>query len=152
MPNAASRGFEMQKTIGASRDELQQSMAGKLDSELHEMLYVNSDDYTAEALEVAREEFQKRNLDPPSVQVLELASEKRRCAKEARLSLSMRLVAFVTSAIFFGIPAASFYFYYVRRGEKRKAADWATWGWSGFASFLAVRLIACAVSTSIPPK
>lgn len=50
-----------------STQELKQAMCNKRDEELYDVLYTHPSDYTADAIEVAREEFQIRKLDEPTV-------------------------------------------------------------------------------------
>jgi hypothetical protein len=49
--------------VSPSRDELKHVMALKADEQLYAILHARSGDYTPQAIEVAREEFQQRNLD-----------------------------------------------------------------------------------------
>jgi hypothetical protein len=45
------------------RSDLEQTMSNKTDEELYDILGAHSEDYIADAIEVAREEFERRKLD-----------------------------------------------------------------------------------------
>ena len=106
-------------------------MLGKTDEELYDMLQGHPDDYTADALEAAKQEFSSRNLAPQSVENFNIAVEKQKQVEEAPLEWPLRIIAFFFSTVFLGIPVLWAYTHYVEAGATRKAREWGRWALLG---------------------
>jgi hypothetical protein len=105
-----------------------ESLAEKPDGDLYEML-AHADNYLPEALEVAREELECRNLPPQKVagevqSVLEssLADEASKNAEP--LGWPLRISILILGGIV-GLPAAMYYF--IKGGYKRKLRESLLW-------------------------
>ena len=59
-----------------SSDNLQETMRSKTDEELYLLLRVHSQDYSLQALSVASEEFQRRQLDEQTISRITASAEK----------------------------------------------------------------------------
>jgi len=112
------------------------SHGGKSDEELYDVLYGHAADYTADAVEIAKQEFNARHLDAPALANLATGVEQKAALDEAPLGWPLRVVAFFTSTMFFFIPLMLAHRHYVECGARRKARDWARWAWLGFAFYV----------------
>jgi hypothetical protein len=121
-----------------SDEEVRQALSEKSDEELYDMLYVHPNDYTDDAIEIAKEEFATRNLDAPRLKELAAAGLELRQHENARLGWGLRMVAFFVSTVFLGIPVWLAHRYYVEEGARQKARDWARWALYGLLFYLAL--------------
>jgi hypothetical protein len=55
-------------------EDLKELMRSKTDEELYFLMYVDSQDYTPEAIKAAREEFDRRKLDGPTMNRIRMAA------------------------------------------------------------------------------
>ncbi len=124
-----------------SREELKKAISNKTDEELHDILYVHSGDYSPEAVEIARDEFLIRKVDAPTLESLSNAGEGLRRCEEAPLEWPLRIIAFLFSTTFLGIPVLLAHRHYVEQGSRRKAREWGRWGLYGFAFYIALSIV-----------
>jgi hypothetical protein len=117
------------------------AMTNKTDEELYDILYIHSGDYTAEALESAREEFAGRKLDAPALSELGIAAEGTRKMEAAHLEWRYRIVAFLFSPLCCGIPGMLAHRHYVEQGARRKAREFVRWTLLGFAFYVSFYII-----------
>jgi hypothetical protein len=122
-------------------------MTNKTDEELYDILYVHSGDYTAAALESAREEFAGRKLDAPTLNNFGAAAERLRSVEASHLSWPLRIFAFLFSTWGFGIPAVLAHRHYVEQGARLKAREFGRWALLGFTFYLVFFII-----TTILPR
>ena len=59
--------------MSLSPEDLKLAMSNKSNEELYDILYAHSEDYTTDALEIAKEEFLGRKLDAPTLRSLSTA-------------------------------------------------------------------------------
>jgi len=124
--------------MNLSSHGLKKAMSDKTDEELYDIL-AHSKDYTADASEIANEEFRSRKLDAATLSSLGTAMvEEQRQREEAPLSWTLSMVAFFFSTLFFGIPVILAHRYFVEHGAKRKAREWKQWGLFGFFFYVAL--------------
>jgi hypothetical protein len=124
-----------------SVDELRRVMANKTDAELYDVLYRRSDDYTADAFEMAKQEFASRHLTAPTLSSLSAAVEGQKGVEEAPLEWHLRIVAFFISTVALGIPVIVAHRHYIEQGASRKAREWARWGLFGFLFYFVVSVL-----------
>ncbi len=124
-----------------SSEMLREMMSGKTDEELYGILQVRSQDYTSETIEAARREFDLRQLDAPRLSNVAAAVEKVREKEEAHLSWPLRMLAFFVSTAILFIPVLLAHRYFVEKGEKRKAREWAKWALYGFLFYCALGVL-----------
>ncbi|HVM93716.1 MAG TPA: hypothetical protein VMT67_12930 [Terriglobales bacterium] len=129
-----------------SSEELKQEMLIKSDEELYDIVHLHSGDYTAEALELAREQLAVRNLPADTVEELSTAGANLLKKEQEPLSWSLRLVAFFFSTVFFGIPVLLAHRHYVEKGEKRKAREWGRWGLLGAGFYFAIIFVRLVIN------
>jgi hypothetical protein len=119
-----------------SSEELKQAILSKTNEELYDAVYVHSTDYTPEALEIAKREFLARGMDAETLTQLSGAADAlqrhKQAQEQAPLDWYLKIVAFLFSSVFLGIPALLAYNYYFERGARRKAREWAGWAVGGF--------------------
>jgi len=127
--------------MSVSHQDLKRDMSSKTDEELHDILYAHSGDYTADALDIAKEEFLGRKIDARTLSSLGTAAEELRRQEEARLGWPLRIVAFFFSTLLFGIPVMLAHRHFVEKGARRKARDWGRWGLFGLAFYVALFII-----------
>lgn len=111
-------------------------MAEKADSELHTILYLHPEEYTAQALEAAQQEFQIRKLPEVEIEKLGVSTMEISKTEQTPLSWPLKVVAFLVSPLLFGLPAFIAYMHYVSKNERCKASEWARWAWYGFAFYV----------------
>jgi hypothetical protein len=127
--------------MSLSREDLKQAMSNKTSEELFDIVYAHSADYTADALEIAKEELIDRKLDAPTMSSLDGAATEVRAREEAHLEWPLRIVAFLFSTIFLGIPVILAHRHFVEQGARRKAREWGRWGLLGFAFYFVISII-----------
>jgi hypothetical protein len=127
--------------MSTSVDDLKKVMANKTDEELYDVLHGHPDDYTADAVEVAKQEFAVRNLTAPTLNILSTAVEGQKRIEEAPLEWHLRIVAFFISTVALGIPVILAHRHYVEKGARRKAREWARWGLFGFLFYFVVTVL-----------
>lgn len=132
--------------------ELTKMMASKTDQELYGVLYSHPEEYTAEAIEVAKQEFSSRKLDALTLTSLSIAVEAQKDNEEARLGWRLRIVAFFISTLFFGIPVILAHRHFVEKGARRKAREWARWGLYGFVFYVVLGILMRLLLSSPGPK
>jgi predicted cobalt transporter CbtA len=115
-----------------SVDDLKRVMANKKDEELYDVLHGHPDDFTADAIEAAKEEFTSRDLTAPMLSNLSTAVEAQKRVEDAPLEWPLRILAFFISIVALGIPVLLAHRHYVEKGARRKAREWALWGLFGF--------------------
>ena len=116
-------------------------MANKTDEELYDVVHGHSNDYTPDAVEIAKLQLSSRTLDAPTVSTLSTAVEGQKQLEQAPLEWSYRILAFFTSTIFFAIPVILAHRHYVEKGQRRKAREWARWGLFGFLFYFAMSVL-----------
>ena len=121
--------------MSLASEDLKRAMSNKTDEELHDILYAHSGDYTADAVEIAKEEFRCRKLDAPTLRSFGAAVEEQRRREEASLEWPLRIVAFFFSTLFFGIPVILAHRHFVEQGARHKAREWGRWGLFGFVFY-----------------
>jgi hypothetical protein len=114
--------------MSTSVDDLKKVMANKTDEELYDVLHGHPDDYTADAVEAAKQEFASRNLNAPTLSTLGSVVEGQKQVEEAPLEWPLRIIAFFVSTLALGIPVLLAHRHYVEKGARRKAREWARWG------------------------
>jgi hypothetical protein len=123
-------------------EELKQAILSKTNEELYDVVYVHSTDYTPEALEIAKREFIARGVDAHTLTQLssaaDLRQEHEQAQEQAPLEGYLKVVAFLFSTLFLGIPVLLAYNHYVNRGARRKAREWIGWAAGGFFFFFGV--------------
>ena len=126
--------------MSTSVDDLKKVMANKTDEELYDVLHGHPNDYTADAVEAAKQEFASRDLTAPTLSNLSTAVEAQMRVEDAPLEWPLRILAFFISPLFFFIPVLLAHRHYVEKGARRKAREWARWGLFGllFYFFLSV--------------
>lgn len=122
-------------------EDLKRIMADKTDEGLYDVLYGHSNDYTSEAIEVAKQEFASRSLDEPTLSNLGNVAKEQKQIEEAGLEWPLRTVAFFVSTMFLFIPVLLAHRHYVEKGAKRKAHEWARWALYGFLFYFALSLL-----------
>lgn len=139
-----------------SSEELGKIMSAKTDEELRDIIFVHSQDYTADAIQVARTEFNNRHLESPPEGVA-IATEELQTGPAETLGWTLKAIAFLLGMAFVFLslvsPAAIILFVslllvnvgFVRKGQKRKASEWARWAFGGFLSNEALRLVSALV-------
>jgi hypothetical protein len=127
--------------VRLSSENLKEMMSGKTDQELYDILHAHSQDYTPEAIEVAKEEFHHRQLDATTISTVATAVEKAREKEDAHLSNPLRVLAFIISTVGFFIPVLLANRHFVEKGERRKAQEWARWAIYGFVFYFALGLL-----------
>ena len=96
-------------SMSTSVDDLRKVMANKTDAELYDVLHGHPDDYTADAVEAAKQEFASRNPAAPTLNSLSTAVEGQRRVEEAPLEWPLKILAFFvcgTSSITSSAPRA----------------------------------------------
>ena len=128
-----------------SSEEVKQAILRKTDEELYDVLYVHSGNYTPEAIEIAQKEFLARRVDADTLTQFSSAAKvlqrQEQANEEAPLDGSLKIVAFIVSGLFLGIPALLVYNRYVARGARRKAHEWGTCALAGFVLFVVLPLL-----------
>jgi hypothetical protein len=127
--------------MSTSVEELKRIMANKTDEELYDVLHGHSNDYTVEAVEIARQEFSSRNLDAPTVSSLRAAVEGQKKMEGTPLGWPLRILAFFISTLAFGIPVILAHRHYVEKGTRRKAREWGRWALFGLIFYVAVLVL-----------
>jgi hypothetical protein len=127
--------------MSTSVDDLKRVMANKTDVELFDVLHGHPDDYTADAIEAAKQEFASRNLAVPMLSSLNATVEEQKRLEEAPLGWSLRILSFLISTVFLGIPVLLAHRHYVEKGARRKAREWARWGLFGFLFYFVVSIL-----------
>jgi len=122
-------------------DDLKRVMANKTDMELYDVLHGHTDDFTADAIEAAKQEFASRNLETPVLSSLSTAVEEKKRVEEAPLEWPLRILSFFISTVFLGIPVLLAHRHYVENGARRKAREWARWGLFGFLFYFVVSIL-----------
>lgn len=112
--------------------DMKRVMADKSDEELYAVLHGHPENYTADALEAAKQEFASRNLTAPAMTTLNSAAEEQKRVEGEPLKWPLRILAFFISTVFFGVPVLIAHRYYVEKGARRKAREWARWAFFGF--------------------
>lgn len=74
---------EPSKLMSLTREALKQTMSSKTDEELFDALYVHRAEYTADAVEVAEQEFLTRKLEVPAPITIDAAVDSLRQREEA---------------------------------------------------------------------
>jgi hypothetical protein len=134
------------------RTDLKQTMSNKTNEELYDILYAHPGEYTAEAIEVADEEFRRRKLDAPALSSLGAAAENLRAQEDAPLGWPLRIVAFFFSTVFFGIPVILAHRHFVEHGARRKAREWGRWGLFGLTFYLVLFVIRWVLPSLLGPR
>lgn len=116
-------------------------MANKTDEALYDVLHGHPDDYTADAIEAAKQEFASRNLTAPTLSTLGSVVEGQKQVEDAPLEWPLRILAFFISTLFLGIPVLLAHRHYVEKGARRKAREWARWGLFGFLFYFVVSVL-----------
>jgi hypothetical protein len=127
--------------MSTSVDDLKRVMANKTDEELYDVLHGHADNYTADAIQVAKQEFSSRNLASPTLSSLSAAVQAQTRVEEAPLEWPLRIVAFFISTVFLGVPVLLAHRHYVEEGARRKAREWARWGLFGFLFYFVVSVV-----------
>jgi hypothetical protein len=135
----SSRGEE--SSMGASVDDLKRVMANKTDEELYDVLYGHSGDYTLDAIEAAKQEFNSRNLNAPTLNTISTAVAERKQTEEQSLEWGYRILAFFISTLMLGIPVLLAHRHYVEKGAKRKAREWGRWALFGFVFYIVLGIV-----------
>jgi hypothetical protein len=99
-------------------------------------LHGHPDDYTADAIEAAKQEFASRNPAAPMLSNLSTAVEAQKRVEETPWRWPLRVVAFIISTMGLGIPVLLARRHYVEKGARRKAREWARWGLFGFLFYI----------------
>lgn len=124
------------KTPTFLREELKKQMSSKTDEELYGILHAHSKDYTTDALEVAEEEFRRRNLDTIGLNELSAVAGERQQREQAGLGWPLRILSFFISTLALGIPVLLAHRHFVEQGATRKARQWGRWALFGFVFYL----------------
>ena len=127
--------------MSTSVDDLKKVMANKTDEGLYDVLHGHPDDYTVEAIEAAKQELASRNLTAPTLSTLGTVVEGQKRVEEAPLEWSLRILAFLISTLFLGIPVLLAHRHYVEKGARRKAREWARWGLFGFLFYFVASVL-----------
>lgn len=127
--------------MSTSVDDLKRAMAIKTDEQLYDILHGHPNDYTADAIEAAKQEFASRNLAAPVLSSLSIAIESQKRVEEAPLEWPLRIVAFFISTVALGIPVIVAHRHYVEKGARRKAREWARWGLFGFLFYFVMAVL-----------
>jgi hypothetical protein len=127
--------------MSTSVDDLKRVMANKTDEQLYDVLHGHPGDYTADAIEAAKQEFASRDLTSPALTSLSTAVEAQKQVEEAPLEWPLRIVAFFVSTVALGIPVIVAHRHYVEKGATRKAREWARWGLFGFLFYFVVSVL-----------
>src|SRR5258708_7818583 len=101
-----------------SSKDLKHTISNKSDQEIYDILFVHRSEYTAEVIEMAREQFRARRMAGRSLDELVDAGEMVLEREDAPLKWPLRLIAFFFSTVFFGIPVMLAHRHYVERGDK----------------------------------
>ena len=118
--------------MSASVDDLMRAMSSKTDEELYDVLHGHPDHYTPDALEIAKQEFNSRNLAAPTLTSLSAAVDGQKRTEETPLEWPLRILAFFISTVFLFIPVILAHRHYVDSGARRKAREWGRWALFGF--------------------
>ncbi len=128
-----------------SSEELKQAILSKTNEELYDVLYVHSRDYTPEALEIAKREFLARGVDADNLTQLSSAADALQrdvqAREEAPLDAYLKVVAFLFSPLFLGLPMLLAFRHYAERGARRKAREWGRWAIGGFVFYLIMGIL-----------
>ena len=124
-----------------SVDDLKKVMANKTDEELYDVLHGHPDDFTADAIEAAKEEFTSRDLTAQMLSNFSTAVEAQQRVEDAPLEWPLRIVAFFISTVAFGIPVILAHRHYVEKGARRKAREWARCGLFGFFFYFVMSVL-----------
>jgi hypothetical protein len=128
-----------------SSEELKKAILSKTNEELYDVLYVHSIDYTPEALEIAKREFLARGVDADTLTRLSSAAEVLQrhvqAREEAPLDGYLKVVAFLFSPLFLGLPMLLAFRHYAERGARRKAREWGRWAIGGFVFYLILGIV-----------
>lgn len=81
-----------------SPEQLKETMLGKADDELYATLYIHSNEYTPEAINAARAEFDRRQLAAPTANTVAADIERVQQQQQTPLSVPLRVVAFLVSS------------------------------------------------------
>lgn len=128
-----------------SRDDLTKVMSNKTDEQLLGVLSAYSKDYSSDAIEIAREEFERRKLDPAALKNLYTNIERTERLHDAGLKFPSKMTAFFFSTVFLGIPVILAHRHFVENGARRKAREWGRWALYGFAFYVALFVVRNAV-------
>jgi hypothetical protein len=121
-----------------SNQELRHAIRGKTNEELYDVLYTHPSDYTDDAIELAREEFQLRKLDRPTVSNIRGAAYIQLKEEQVPLGWPLKLFAFFFATLLFGIPALLMQRRFIEQGQKRKAQEFWSWALYGFGFYAAL--------------
>ncbi len=127
--------------MSTSVKDLKRVMANKTDEELYDLLYGHSNDYTTNAIEMAKMEFNSRNLDGPTLSTLSAAVQEQKQVEQAPLEWSYKILAFFVSTLALGIPVILAHRHYVEKGARHKAREWARWACFGFIFYVVVSAV-----------
>jgi hypothetical protein len=135
------------------QDELQRSILARSDAELYEMLYVHREDWRSEALELAEEEWKRRNLNIvrqiDAKSIVARKENENKSLQEEPLSFLQKVLFFFFNYIFcFGVVQfiiADIVFN--MRGYSRKYRDSFIWMAYGTAAFVLSSMLWHWIST-----
>ncbi len=99
------------------------------DESLILIAYGSTDDYSSEAVAVARKELDRRDIPPQEREALLASASRRRIVEAQPLSLGWKIAC----ALFAGLPALLISAFMMSKGRNRSAWDAVSWFAIGYA-------------------
>jgi hypothetical protein len=122
---------------------LEEAMARATNEDLYEILHLNREEYSAEAIAVAEHEFSKRNLEPAQLEELLAGSERKRLRAAKPLSLPVKVVLFLcgfSCVGILGLPILATVVEVSYRGADNRYRE--SWRWIGYGIMTFMVLLA----------
>jgi hypothetical protein len=130
---------------------LEEAMARATNEDLFEILHLNRGEYSAEAIAVAEQEFNKRNVEPAQLEELRTGSERKRLRATKPLSLPMKVILFLCGFSCIGILALPILATVVEvsyQGADNRYRE--SWRWIGYGIMtIIVLLVLCSLLIAI---